>query len=501
MPVYCIVSCTVPTPRERRERVSEQRHIQLWRLKGLDINFNSLRGFAALAPWHLQCPSSTQNLGFGVHRTMETSIDAVNVAVVDAKLMSRSIFSYGAHLRLPVTGHSRYGNDLAKFSFRKKSHIVNYLQFLNPAITNLAMPYPETTDAFAVNDTKNWSTFKRQELPLKKFEETDVDIAIDACGVCASDVHTITGGWGDDIPLPLCVGHEVIGKVVRVGSKVTRVKVGDRAGIGAQIGADLTCGNCKADQENYCENQIDTYGAKHTDGTVAQGGYSSHIRGNEYFVFKIPDNLDTALAAPMLCAGLTTYSPLKRLGAGPGKKVAIVGLGGLGHFGVLWSVALGAETYVISHSASKKNDAMKMGAKDFIVTNEKGWNEKHKFKFDFIINTADATDKFDLSAYFSTLKVGGTFHMVGFPDNPLPAMQAQIFAPNGCYMGASHIGNRPEMEEMFELASKQNIKSWVQEIPLSEAGIKEAVERVYKNDNVRYRITLTKFDDVFGKRA
>lgn len=363
------------------------------------------------------------------------------------------------------------------------------------------MPYPETTDAFAVNDTKNWSTFKRQELPLKKFEETDVDIAIDACGVCASDVHTITGGWGDDIPLPLCVGHEVIGKVVRVGSKVTRVKVGDRAGIGAQIGADLTCGNCKADQENYCENQIDTYGAKHTDGTVAQGGYSSHIRGNEYFVFKIPDNLDTALAAPMLCAGLTTYSPLKRLGAGPGKKVAIVGLGGLGHFGVLWSVALGAETYVISHSASKKNDAMKMGAKDFIVTNEKGWNEKHKFKFDFIINTADATDKFDLSAYFSTLKVGGTFHMVGFPDNPLPAMQAQIFAPNGCYMGASHIGNRPEMEEMFELASKQNIKSWVQEIPLSEAGIKEAVERVYKNDNVRYRITLTKFDDVFGKRA
>lgn len=164
------------------------------------------------------------------------------------------------------------------------------------------------------------------QLPLKKFEENDVDVAIDACGVCASDIHTITGGWGEDISLPLCVGHEVIGKVVKVGSKVTKVKVGDRAGVGAQVGADLTCGVCKADQENYCPNQIDTYGAEYPDGTVSQGGFSSHIRANEYFVFKIPDNIDTALAAPMLCAGVTTFSPLKRLGAGPGKKVAILGL-------------------------------------------------------------------------------------------------------------------------------------------------------------------------------
>jgi alcohol dehydrogenase (NADP+) len=221
----------------------------------------------------------------------------------------------------------------------------------------------------------------------------------------------------------------------------------------------LTCDQCKNDQENYCPNQVDTYGAKHTDGTVAQGGYSSHIRGHEYFV------------------------------------------GGLGHFGLLWSVALGAETTVISHSPNKKEDAMKMGAKDFIVTKEKGWAENYKFKFDFVINCADATDKFDLSEYFSILKVNGTFHMVGFPDNKLPAMNAQVFAPNGCYMGASHIGNRPEMEEMFKLASEKNIKSWVEEIQLSEEGCKQAVERVYKNDNVKYRLTLTGFDKVFGKRA
>lgn len=363
------------------------------------------------------------------------------------------------------------------------------------------MPYPETTDAFTVTDIKNWSIFKRQEVPLKKFEEHDVDIAIDACGVCASDVHTITGGWGEDIPLPLCVGHEVIGKVIKVGSKVTKVKVGDRAGVGAQCGADLTCGNCKADQENYCPNQVDTYGAKHPDGTVSQGGYSSHMRAHEYFTFKIPDNLETALAAPMLCAGLTTYSPLKRLGAGPGKKVAVVGLGGLGHFAVLWSNALGAETTVLSHSPGKKEAALKLGAKDFVVTSEKDWAEPLKFKYDIILNCADATDKFDLSEYFSILKVNGTFHMVGFPDKPLPQIMAQAFAPNGCYMGASHIGNRPEMIEMLELASKQNIKSWVETIKISEAGCKEAVERVYNNDNVRFRLTLTDFDDVFGKRA
>ncbi|KAF2281444.1 GroES-like protein [Westerdykella ornata] len=362
------------------------------------------------------------------------------------------------------------------------------------------MPYPETTDAFTVTDIKTWSNFKRQEVPLKKFEDHDIDIAVEACGVCASDIHTITGGWSTDIPLPLCVGHEIIGKAIRVGPKVKNIKVGDRVGVGAQIWADLTCPQCKSDNENYCPNQIDTYGGKYPDGTVTHGGYSSHVRAHEYFTFKIPDNLETTIAAPMLCAGLTTYSPLKRLGAGPGKKVAIVGLGGLGHFGVLWSVALGAETYVISHSERKREDALKLGAKDFIVTNKEGWANDWKFTFDFIINTADATHHFNLKDYFSTLKVNGTFHMVGFPDEPLKELPVTAFAPNGCFMGASHIGSRPEMEEMFELASKQNIKSWVQTIDISEEGCKEAVERLYKNENVRYRLCLTGYDKVFGKR-
>lgn len=175
--------------------------------------------------------------------------------------------------------------------------------------------------------------------------------------------------------------------------------------------------------------------------------------------------------------------------------------GGLGHFGLLWAKALGAEVYAISHSPGKKQDSLDLGAKDFICTKDKDWAKPWNFFFDFVINTADATDKFDLSEYFSILKVNGTFHMVGFPDNPLPSIKAQVFAPNGCYMGASHIGNRPEMLAMLELASKQNIKSWVQTIDISEEGCKEAVERVHKGDNVRYRFTLVNYDKVFGKRT
>ncbi|GAB7356391.1 hypothetical protein MBLNU459_g7171t1 [Dothideomycetes sp. NU459] len=360
------------------------------------------------------------------------------------------------------------------------------------------MPYPETAEGFVIHDTKKWTEFKKEEFKLKPFEDRDIDIAIDACGVCASDLHSITGGWGE-VPLPLCVGHEVIGRAIKVGKDVTTVKVGDRVGVGAQISADLNCNNCKTDQENYCPNSIDTYGAPYPDGTISQGGYASHIRAHEYFTFKIPDNLETSIAAPMLCAGLTVYSPLVRLGAGPGKKVGIVGIGGLGHFALLWAKALGAEVYAISHSPSKKEDAIKLGAKEFICTKDKDWAAPHKFSLDFIINTADAIEQFNMDDYFSLLKVWGKFHIVGFGDHPIPQLMAQQFAPNGCSIGASHIGNRPEMLAMLELASKQDIKSWVETIDISETGLKTAMERLSKND-VRFRFCLTGFDKAFGKR-
>ena len=192
------------------------------------------------------------------------------------------------------------------------------------------------------------------------------------------------------MPLPICVGHEIIGRAVRVGPKVTTVKVGDRVGVGAQIFADLTCDLCKADQENYCPHRVDTYTGRYPDGTVTYGGYSSHVRAHEYFTFPIPDALDSANAAPMLCAGITVYSPLVRLDCGPGKTVGVIGIGGLGHFGILFAAALGAEVYALSHSPHKEKDALALGAKHFIDTSKDGWNNDHKYKFDFLLNCSDA---------------------------------------------------------------------------------------------------------------
>ena len=199
----------------------------------------------------------------------------------------------------------------------------------------------------------------------------------------------------------------------------------------------------------------------------------------------------------MMCAGLTTFSPLWRAKVGPGKKVAVIGLGGLGHFGVLWAKALGAEVYVISHSPRKKDDALKLGAKDFIISGEKDWFKNWAYTFDFILNTADMTHTFDLPSYMSTLNINGTFHHVGLPDEPLPQFKANAFMPNGGAMSGSHIGSRPEMIKMLEIASRGDIHPLIETLPISAEGCKEAVTRV-KNNKVRYRFTLTDYDKAFG---
>ena len=201
----------------------------------------------------------------------------------------------------------------------------------------------------------------------------------------------------------------------------------------------------------------------------------------------------------MMCAGLTTYSPLVRAGIGPGKKVAIVGLGGLGHFGVIWANALGAEVTVISHSPHKKDDALKLGAKQFVSSGDKGWNKDLQFYFDFVLNTADMTHTFDISEYLSICKVNTQFHQVGLPDEPLPSFQPQAFMANGSSIGASHIGNRPECLAMLKLAADKKLKPMIETIAISEKGCGEAVERV-ANNKVQYRFTLTDFDKAFGDR-
>lgn len=281
----------------------------------------------------------------------------------------------------------------------------------------------------------------------------------------------------------------------------------------------------------------DTYNAPYPDGTISQGGYASHVRAHEYFTFQIPDNISSHLAAPMvfpldffrwviikidqcsfvlvsqhtvhwlglkqvlakrsLC--LECKYRLEDLSSSAISMIKSILSGGLGHFGLLWASALGAETYALSHSPDKEKDALALGAKEFICTNDKDWAKSWAFTFDFILNTADMTHTFNLAEYMSTLAVNGTFHNVGLPDEPLPQLKAQDFAPNGAQIGASHIGSRPEILNMLKLASEKNITPYIQTLDVGEQGCKEAVERVKIND-VRYRLTLVNFDKAFAGR-
>lgn len=359
------------------------------------------------------------------------------------------------------------------------------------------MGYPDTFTGFCVDSPDSWNKFHKSELTPKPFGDHDIDVQIDACGVCGSDVHTVTGGWGP-FEGPLCVGHEVVGKAVRVGEHVKGIKEGDRVGVGAQVWACLECDLCKDKNENYCPRMVDTYNAKYEDGSVAHGGFASHIRAHEYFTFKIPEKLDTNSVAPLLCAGVTTYSPLVRANVGPGKRVGIVGVGGLGHIAVQFAAALGAETYALTHSPSKADDCRKLGAKDVIVTGEKGWADKWAKKFDFVLSTADVAHNFDMSEYLGLLKPGGDFHMVGLGDEPLPPMKPMLFASGGPKLTGSHLGNHQEMEALLQLAADKGVTPWVETIDISEEGCREAIERL-KDNKVRYRFTLTGFDKAFGR--
>jgi alcohol dehydrogenase (NADP+) len=215
-------------------------------------------------------------------------------------------------------------------------------------------------------------------------------------------------------------------------------------------------------------------------------------------VFPIPEGLSSTVAAPMLCAGLTAYSPLVRNGCGPGKKVGIVGIGGIGHFGVLFAKALGAEVWAISRSRSKEADAMAMGADGFLATSEPGWNEPHRMTFDLVINTANSFAGFDMAAYLSILDVHGKWVSVGLPGGEGITVRNQDFLPNGCFIGSSHLGSRRETLEMLQLAADKGIKTWVQEIPISPEGLKSAMQGL-DSHKVRYRYCMTDYEDVFGK--
>ncbi|CAG62935.1 uncharacterized protein GVI51_M14025 [Nakaseomyces glabratus] len=357
-----------------------------------------------------------------------------------------------------------------------------------------------TTDTFkgiAVVDHKDWKNPKKVEFPAKPFYDNDVDIKIEACGVCGSDIHCAAGNWGQK-QTPLVVGHEIIGKVVKVGPKCkTGLKIGDRVGVGAQVFSCLECERCKNDNEPYCARFVTTYSQPYEDGYVSQGGYANYVRVHEHFAVPIPENIPSEYAAPLLCGGLTVYSPLLRNGCGPGKKVGILGIGGIGHMGILFAKAMGAEVYAISRSNAKKEDSLKLGADHYIATKEEpDWGTKYFDTFDLIVVCASSLTDVDFDVMPKAMKVGGRIVSISVPEQD-EVLTMKPFGLIGVSIANSILGSIAEMKQLLKLVSENNIKIWVETLPVGEAGVKEAFERMDKGD-VRYRFTLVDYEKEFG---
>ncbi|MBO0895199.1 MULTISPECIES: NAD(P)-dependent alcohol dehydrogenase [Arthrobacter] len=312
----------------------------------------------------------------------------------------------------------------------------------------------------------------------------DVLIDIAYAGVCHSDIHTVRGEWGP-IKYPQVVGHEIVGTVAEVGSDVTRHKVGDRVGVGCMVNSCRECENCKAGMENYClKGNTGTYTAVDRDGTITQGGYSTSIVVVEDFVLSVPESIPYEAAAPLLCAGITTYSPLAHWNAGPGKKVAVVGMGGLGHMAVKIAAAMGAEVTVLSQSLNKQDDGLRFGAEHYYATSDAGTFEKLANTFDLIINTVSAP--VDMQQYLSLLRLDGTIVNVGAPPEPLPVSVFALMG-NRRSFASSGIGSIGETQEMLDFCAEHNIAPEIELIDAAE--INTAYERVLKSD-VRYRFVI-----------
>ena len=316
-------------------------------------------------------------------------------------------------------------------------------------------------------------------------KEHDVAIDILYCGICHSDIHQARDEWGGSI-FPMVPGHEIAGVVSSVGSKVSKFKVGDHVGVGCMVDSCRECSHCADGLEQFCmEGMTGTYNSlERKSKTPTYGGYSNTIVVDENFVLNIPKNLPLDAAAPLLCAGITLYSPLAHWKAGPGKKVAIVGLGGLGHMGVKIAHAMGAEVTVLSQSMKKQEDAKALGANHFYATSDANTFATLKGSFDLIINTVSA--QIDWNQYLSLLKVDGSFVVVGAPDKPIPVSAFSIIMGRKTLAG-SLIGGIKETQEMLDFCGKHNILCDIEVIPMAQ--VNEAYERVIKSD-VRYRFVI-----------
>jgi len=342
------------------------------------------------------------------------------------------------------------------------------------------------TNAYAASSAS--SPLESTSIPRRDPTDRDVQVEILFCGICHSDLHQVRNEWADAMPTvyPIVPGHEIVGRVTKVGSAVTRHQLGDLVAVGCLVDSDRTCPQCKSDLENLCPNLTMTFNSPdaHETAPITYGGYSGSIVVDEHFVLPVPGNLDPAGAAPLLCAGITTYSPMRRFGVTEGKKVGVVGLGGLGHMGVKFAHAFGAHTVVFTTSPSKTEDALRLGADEVVLSRDTGEMDKHAGSFDFILDTVVA--EHDVNAYLNLLAHDGTLTLVGAPDKPIP-ISAFALLMGRRKLAGSLIGGIAETQEMLGFCSEHDITADVEVIPIQK--VNEAYERMLKSD-VKYRFCI-----------
>jgi uncharacterized zinc-type alcohol dehydrogenase-like protein len=347
--------------------------------------------------------------------------------------------------------------------------------------------HPTTYNAKAYSAASATSPLASTTIPRREPTEHDVRIEILFCGICHSDLHQVRNEWSGVMPTvyPIVPGHEIVGRVTKVGSEVTKYKPGDLAAVGCLVDSDRTCPNCKAGLEQFCPNMILTYnGPDKYLGGVTYGGYSNSIVVDEQFVLRVPSNLELAAAAPLLCAGITTYSPMRHWNVSKGQKVGVVGLGGLGHMAVKFAHAFGAHVVVFTTSPNKKDDALRLGADEVVISRNADEMKKHAYSFDFILDAVAADH--DINAYISLLGRDGNITLVGAPEKPLAvAAFGLIFGRHS--LSGSPIGGIAETQEMLDFCGKHNITSDVEVIPIQK--VNEAYERLAKSD-VKYRFSI-----------
>jgi len=325
------------------------------------------------------------------------------------------------------------------------------------------------------------------QIPRREPAEHDVQIEILFCGICHSDLHQVRNEWSGFMPTvyPCVPGHEIVGRVAKVGGAVKKLKAGDLAAVGCLVDSDRTCPSCQSGEEQFCPNMTLTYNSpdKHT-GAVTYGGYSDSIVVDERFVLRVPSNLNLAGAAPLLCAGITTYSPMRHWGVTKGKKVGVVGLGGLGHMAVKIAHALGAHVVAFTTSPRKVEDALRLGADEVVVSRDASEMQKHAGSFNFILDCVSADH--DINAYLNLLGRDGNLTLVGAPEKPLPVAAFNLIFGRRSLSG-SPIGGLAETQEMLDFCGKHNITADVEVIPIQK--VNEAYERLLKQD-VKYRFSI-----------